>query len=208
MIDFRKDRSTWWSCICYDIEHINMLTETPDIKGYAYILHDKDIDEKGKKKKNHYHFVVQFFTNQRGSWFNRFTRDDLGQVLVQPTNSPQAAFEYLTHKNHSKKYQYPDSDVISTLSSFEAIQADGDPNQALYDDIRLLVENKITWRELFKRSPKRIHMAANIKTVVELFKTERIAEYEQNYGDLPPEIKKPEYNQLRLVTDEELKNTF
>lgn len=80
---------------------------------YAYILHDKDVDESGKAKEPHWHVYVNF---GRTSWNSenvakRFgvTENFVGRIKGKSGDM----LEYLTHQNRPEKYQYPEDDVRS-----------------------------------------------------------------------------------------------
>ena len=96
-MDYSKILSTWWSGTCYHLEQLNAIITSPDIKNYAYILHDKDKQENGELKKPHYHFLVQFARTQRGSWFKAFNTDDMGIVFYERSTIPESAYNYLIH---------------------------------------------------------------------------------------------------------------
>ena len=84
------------------------------IKEYAYILHDKDIDDKGKLKKPHYHVYL---------WFNSAT--DISQVATWfgiPENMikkikgrKKDVLKYLSHKNAPTKYQYDETEITTNI---------------------------------------------------------------------------------------------
>lgn len=82
-----------------------------DIKGYAYIFHDKDKDEQGKKKEKHVHLMLFTYNSHTCSaikkWFRAFDKKKkLINVLVEPMIDEQSSYEYLIHKNDKDKYQY------------------------------------------------------------------------------------------------------
>lgn len=123
-MDYSKIKATWWSGNCYHIEQLKHIISSTDIKAYAYILHDKDKQESSEElKKPHYHLLVQFYTNQRGSWFKQFASDDMGTVLAQPCYHPRGAFNYLTHHTPTAikqgKHLYDDSEVTSTIENLD-----------------------------------------------------------------------------------------
>ena len=171
-MDYSKIKATWWNCTCYHLEQLNAIISSTDIRCYAYILHDKDKQPNSEElKKPHYHFLVQFYTNQRGAWFKKFASDDMGFVFAQPCYHPLGAFNYLTHHTPSAikqgKHRYDDSEVTSTIDSFEC-EDKPDEHMELYMDILDLLDNKISWNEFIRKKPKRIHMVGNIKIACEL----------------------------------------
>lgn len=175
-MDYSKIRATWWNCTCYHLEQLNAITSSTDIRCYAYILHDKDKQPNSEElKKPHYHFLAQFYTNQRGAWFKAFATDDMGHVFAQPCYSPKGAFDYLTHHTPTAikqgKHLYEQDEVTSTIDSFE-YEDKPDESTELYADILDLLNYKITWKELIKKKPKRIHMVGNIKMACDLLSRE------------------------------------
>jgi hypothetical protein len=189
-MDYAKIMATWWSGTCYHIEQLNTIISSTDIKAYAYILHDKDKQDNGEPKKSHYladadnfglkkphyHFLVQLYRNQRGSWFKQFSTDDMGIVFVQPCYHPKSAFDYLIHDTPTakkqNKYLYPESERVSTIDDFTGSEQI-DESKELYDDLIALLDNQITWHELIQKKPKRIHMIANIKVAYDMLFYER-----------------------------------
>lgn len=177
-MDNNKIFCTWWLGVCYHKEQLELIINSPDVRTYAWILHDKDILPDGQLKKPHYHFLLQFLRTQRGSWFKRFNSDDMGMVFPEPTYSPQGAFDYLIHNTPKSKkdgkYLYDPSERISIIENFET-EEKPDDNAKLFDDLMLLLNHELTWHEMLKRNPKRIHMISNIKTAYDVL-------YNEMYG--------------------------
>jgi len=168
------------------------MIKSPDMKSYAYILHDKcKKEDSDELKKPHYHFMAQFYTNQRGSWFKAFATDDMGIVFIEPTRDPERAFAYLIHDTDAckkaNKHLYDPSERISTIDDFTGDTKENEHEELLFD-ITELSERKISWYEFMKRKPKRIHMIGNIKTAVELISNERNG---YNYNAPPPFAPRP-----------------
>jgi hypothetical protein len=191
-MDFYKIKATWWSGNCYHIEQLNAIISSTDIKGYSYILHDKDKNDDGTDKKPHYHFLVQFYTNQRGSWFKQFNSDDMGIVFIQTCYDPKQAFNYQIHDTPTArkqgKYLYDTSERISTIETFETIEKP-DENTELFNDLMELLYNKTTWREFIQKKPKRIHMITNIRVA---FETIFFETYGHRYCEIFPKFNKHE----------------
>ena len=149
-MNYSKQRATWWAGTCYHKEQLDEMISTTDIRGYAWILHDKDTDEKGELKKPHYHFLIQLYSKQRGSWFKQFSSDDMGDILHRPSYSPQGAYDYLTHSTNAAiaegKYIYDNSELHSTLDEFAP---DEQEKKIELSKLReLILEKKMTPREL------------------------------------------------------------
>ena len=191
-MNYNKMRATWWSGTCYHKEQLDMIIANTDVKNYAYILHDKDKQEKSDEfKKPHYHFLIQLQQKQRGSWFKQFSSDDMGIVLAEPCFAPQGAFNYLIHDTpHAKKqgkYQYDPSERVSTIDSLECDDK-LDENMELYADIMDLIDGKTTWKEMIYKKPKRIHMISNIKNAYAMLYFEKYGRQFYELSHQTPQI--------------------
>ena len=186
-----------------------------DLKGYAYILHDKDIDENGEPKKPHWHLLVQFYTNQRGSWFKQFSSDDMGQVRLVPCFDPPNAFLYLTHETPTAiaqgKHIYGKDEIVSTIDNFDSPDK-LDENDELWADMNDLLDGKIIWYEFIQKKPKRMHMVGNLSRTYDMLYFER---YGRRFFDLSPrpqrierrnELPKPHIEMTPITDKAELDN--
>lgn len=118
-----------WSIITYLSEaQINQVLDVHEtsIKGYAYILHDKDFTDEGKQKEPHYHLLILLHNGNTQvamqKWFNGF-EDDEGVPInsfLQVLEYPKNAFNYLTHNTplSKDKYQYSVDDIVCPDVSF------------------------------------------------------------------------------------------
>jgi len=106
-----------------DIE--NILNDRP-IKRWAYLVHDKDIDEEtGQLKEPHLHIEMHFNSDQDistiASWFN----ENENRIEKGKSKNKKYIYEnmcsYLVHETPSSdgKYKYPHEDVIA---NFDFIQ--------------------------------------------------------------------------------------
>lgn len=174
-MDYKKILSTCWFGVCYHEQQLQAITHSQDVKYYSYILHDKDINTDGTPKKPHWHFLVQFTRNQRGSYFKRYNTDDMGMVFPEPVHDPEASYKYLIHDTPTArkdgKHRYDETERISTFEAFTTEEKE-DENAALYADLMALLNKEITWHAMLKRVPKRIHMIANIKTAYDILYNE------------------------------------
>lgn len=104
-----------------DTEHINIdnvkkiLESKKAIKDYAYILHNKDVNENGELKKEHYHIALRLHNSYTFScianWFgipSNFVCTVKGEWVDM--------LKYLTHQNALEKYQYDENEVISNYN--------------------------------------------------------------------------------------------
>lgn len=100
----------------YDCESI--LSDVISNYDYAWIKHDKDVDEDGVLKKEHIHCLVSFSSPRKQSWIlNRFK-----QSHIEIISSVAAYLKYLTHQDldDSTKYIYPESELHMS-SKFNSI---------------------------------------------------------------------------------------
>ncbi len=70
---YGKVFATYWDIECYHKEQVDLMISRSNVARYSWILHDKDTDFVTRlPKKPHYHVLIKFERNQRGSWFNPF----------------------------------------------------------------------------------------------------------------------------------------
>lgn len=110
--------NTWCILLYLESESYNtdeVLAKVSEMAEYYYILHDKDINEDtGEVKKAHYHIVCGTGANTTDSAIGK--RLGLDTQWIQPCKSKPRAKKYLVHADNPEKYQYPVSDVISSVS--------------------------------------------------------------------------------------------
>ena len=105
------------------------------IKGWAYIIHDKDVytqtDEKknpehkeGTPKKPHIHLYLNF--GKGGASFDDVARwfKDKPQYVDNVHGRKADILLYLTHRNAPEKYQYKDDEVVSNFDLKQEIAKD------------------------------------------------------------------------------------
>lgn len=85
---------------------------------YAYILHDKDINEDGTLKKPHYH-VVLYFDNARtiSSVAKEFFISE--NYIDVSYKSYKYALLYLVHFSSDRSGNIPDNQLINTINSMK-----------------------------------------------------------------------------------------
>lgn len=115
-------RSRNFECIVYDDSSPdNWLNILKDLKIPAFVIyHDKDIQENGQHKKNHYHVLIMFEgvkTHEQvkeifDSFGGVYPNDDNLFQKQCVINSIRAAARYLCHYDNADKFQYSASDVI------------------------------------------------------------------------------------------------
>lgn len=85
-----------------------------NIKAWAYIRHDKDVDENGELLEPHFHIILRFYRSFSHStikrWFACFNEDEqLINTHVMNCSDVGAYFDYLIHTYDKDKYQYDPS---------------------------------------------------------------------------------------------------
>lgn len=94
----------------------------PNIKNWAYALHDHDIDDDGNLKPPHIHLVLEFNESIKFSTAGGYVGVAAQYVQRIEQSKKQGkrwvadiggAISYLTHRNAKDKYQYDDSIVVA-----------------------------------------------------------------------------------------------
>lgn len=112
----KNERSLYWNLILYpdeDISHKNALEYIQHHYSYAYIIHNKDIDQNGELKKPHVHCVIKF-NNYR--WKNAISEElNIPSNYLQKCNNLKSSLEYLIHFNEDDKTHYNINEVFGDL---------------------------------------------------------------------------------------------
>lgn len=113
--------------ICQQTSHIESIDEmiktikaNQAVERYAYIIHDKDVDDSGNLKAEHIHIMIKFAYS-----YNVMTlakQLNLASQYVQHivSRNYEDALLYLTHANAKEKYQYA-SDAVKANFDYKAI---------------------------------------------------------------------------------------
>lgn len=110
-------RSRNWDLILYPLEdetHKKALEYIEEHYNYAYINHNKDINEEtGELKKDHTHVVITF----KNPKFRNSLALELGisPNYMQKCNKLEKSLMYLIHYNNEDKFQYDISEVFGPL---------------------------------------------------------------------------------------------
>jgi len=203
-MEYAKQLSTWWSGIIYHKEQLDALTSSTDIKSYTYILHDKCLDDNGEPKKPHYHYVVRFPRNARGSWFKQFSTEDMGQIYFKPVTYPQGAYDYLIHDTDDcckkNKRLYDPSERISTIKDFDNPD---DKKQSTTEKFFNLLHGGANNMELQKEFPTKIFKSCRLLyRDLHYIKSARVRALQRHTSRSPQRIYKPisrHYKVYRLL---------
>lgn len=94
------------------------LDEQDFIEYYAFILHDRDVNDEGEIKTPHYHLVLKCNTRYaKETVITDFAKSlKLNRVCVKckAYHDIYGAVQYLIHQNDTDKYQYPQTDIVSS----------------------------------------------------------------------------------------------
>lgn len=103
---------------------------------FAYILHDKDINDDGTKKKLHWHFDV-FFEQVRS--IKKVSEEyKVPLNLIEWKADKIGTIQYLVHRNHPLKYQYQVSNIVSNMDIDKYFIEDKKSSET--DDLRLIMD--------------------------------------------------------------------
>ena len=115
---------------------------------YAYILHDKDKDDYGHKKKDHYHFYIEF-PNPR--YLNSIAKDlEIDSNYIEKVYDKKGILNYLTHRNQPEKYQY---DIKEVKTNFDIEEEGKDDLDVIehYRDMRAVRLGLMTPEEYLEK---------------------------------------------------------
>lgn len=105
-----------WMILAYpdNLEHWKAYTKICKSCNCAWILHDKDINDDGEPKKEHWHIMVQFRNaRQRGALSRDF---GIEKRFFEPFTLKDGLL-YLIHNDDFSKYQYDVSEVQGNLKN-------------------------------------------------------------------------------------------
>ena len=131
---------------------VENLEGTENIVGWAYVVHDRDLQESGAPIPPHVHIVIILaqpvkestvggYVGVPAQYVNHIRQKYLaGRKWYSDVGG---ALSYLTHRNAPEKYQYPDSDVkakpgwdwIAIRTASEARQSGNKSLQKIYEGI-------------------------------------------------------------------------
>lgn len=98
------------------------LEADPNIKSWAYIVHDKDVNEDGTPKEAHVHIVIELVESRQYSTVGGYVgvpaqyvcairqKVKVGKRMMSDIGG---ALSYLTHRNAPDRHQYNDSEVVA-----------------------------------------------------------------------------------------------
>lgn len=98
-------------------ENLKELLEKSNAEQWAYILHDKDVNEKGEPIRPHFHVILKFKDEKTISRIAKLFNDQQQYVEVWH-NTINNGYSYLIHKttNAKNKHHYDPSEVVALLT--------------------------------------------------------------------------------------------
>lgn len=102
---------------CPDLDFV---INTLPIKRYAYILHNKDLNENNEIKKPHFHLIIQFTKAVNTNALLKKLGLSI-DFLVQPLGDWTSMIRYFQHLDNPEKTQYSYEEIITNynVSIFE-----------------------------------------------------------------------------------------
>ena len=122
---------------------LTVIESKQSIKNYAFILHDKDVDNSGKSKPSHYHVYLNFGTNNVqfqhiAQWFG------IKENLVSKIKANKyATIKYFIHKDYPDKFQYDVSNVYASFD-IEKFLNENERNESLNNLLQRCANGEIT----------------------------------------------------------------
>lgn len=110
-----KFRARTFCLVLYeeDETHRKAIEKIKKSYDYAMILHDKDTDENGAIKKEHYHIVIQF---KNAKWNSSLAEElEIAENYIEEARNIKRALLYLVHFYDDDKYQYSINEVQGSL---------------------------------------------------------------------------------------------
>ena len=116
------------------------LNAEKNIKTWAYVLHDKDVNEDGTPVEPHVHIVIELYESRQFSTIGGYVgvqaqyvcairqRRKVGKRMMSDIGG---ALSYLTHRNAPDRYQYEDTDVIANCGyDWQTVRAKSEMSMA------------------------------------------------------------------------------
>ncbi len=126
------------------------LEQEPNIRTWAYILHDKDVDDDGNPKAPHVHIVLELVDAVKFSTVGNYVGVAAQYVnkIKQQYKAGQKRFadiggalSYLTHRNASDRYQYDDSEVKAKPGyDWKEVRRKSEEKRSEHQTFRMILE--------------------------------------------------------------------
>lgn len=134
-------------------DFVEVLQET-HVQTLISPLHDKDIDQNGNIKKEHYHIMIMFDGPKTIEQAQKVF-DSISATKCQPVNSVRGQARYLCHLDDPDKAQY-DSGQVSCLNGADywtLIELPSNKYQSIKEMVKWCLDNQtLSFAELFEYS--------------------------------------------------------
>lgn len=96
-------------------EHIKAIEKIKQSYDYAMCLHNRDTNDDGELKKEHYHVVLRF---NQAVWNSAICKElQIEEKFIENVKRFDNALQYLIHYNDSDKAQYTIDEVTGNLKN-------------------------------------------------------------------------------------------
>lgn len=93
--------------------HVEAMEKIKQSYDFAAVLHNRDANEQGELKKEHWHVVLRF---NQAVWSSAICKDlGIEHTFIEPVKKFENAIQYLIHYNDTDKAQYSVDDVFGNL---------------------------------------------------------------------------------------------
>lgn len=113
--------------VCQQLAHITdfdkfleAVKNCKAVEKYAYIIHDKDKDEKGQLKEEHIHIMVKFAYSYDINSFAKQLGIKAQYIQKIQSRNFEDGLLYLTHANSTEKYQYS-TDAVTANFDYQSV---------------------------------------------------------------------------------------
>ena len=203
--------------ILYD-EGFKALIEPLRPYKWAYICHNRDIDENGEVKKAHWHLLLSFETKKSLSLIAKML--NVEENLIEVVNNYKSLERYLIHLDNPDKEQYKPSEVVSnydyevqvysTTESILKYLIDECQNYENVAEFNIMVMKLgIDYMKVYKQ------YYSMIKDVIYFNEKERRKRQIENFGSYSDNIKNmcndellKEYHRIIFLQKDNNENTF
>lgn len=142
-----KKRTRNWATVVYPEsapENWESILQEQCIPAFISPLHDKDLNENGEVKKEHFHVMLLFDGVKTQEQVQKIF-SLIGGVGVEPINCTRAYARYLCHLDNPEKAQYNCQDVVSCSGADYGtiISLASDKYTAIGEMIEFCIQNAI-----------------------------------------------------------------
>lgn len=93
--------------------HAEAMEKIKQSYDFAGVLHNRDYNEQGEKKKDHWHVVLRF---NQAVWSSAICKElGIEQTFIENVKKFENAMQYLIHYNDTDKAQYTTEEVFGNL---------------------------------------------------------------------------------------------